>query len=130
MSILDEMWAASMVQKALRGDPAAFPSATVLNMATAWGAQALGMGGELGTLRIGNLADLVLIDPLTPTMATAHNLISALVTSCTSANVHSVMCDGSWVMRDREITTFDERQVLRQAAAQARDVARRIGLRS
>ena len=129
MSILDEMWAASMVQKALRGDPAAFPSSTVLSMATAWGARALGMGTELGTLRSGNLADLVLIDPLTPTMATAHDLVSALVTSCTSANVHSVMCDGSWVMRDREITAFDEREVLREAAARSRDVARRIGLR-
>jgi 5-methylthioadenosine/S-adenosylhomocysteine deaminase len=125
MSILDEMWAASMVQKAVRRDPTAFPSSTVLRMATEWGAQALGMGNELGQLRVGGLADLVVIDPMTPNMATAHDMVSALVTSCASQNVHSVMCDGTWVMRDRVITAFDERAVLREAAARANDVARR-----
>lgn len=130
MSILDEMWAASMVQKALRGDPAAFPSSTVLSMATQWGATALGMGDELGALRPGGLADLVLIDPMTAGMATAHDRISALVTSCSTSNVHSVMCNGRWVMRDRVITSFDEPAVLEEAAIRAREVARRAGLRA
>jgi 5-methylthioadenosine/S-adenosylhomocysteine deaminase len=129
MSILDEMWAASMVQKALRGDPAAFPSSTVLSMATQWGATALGVGHELGALDVGRLADLVLIDPMTVNMATAQDVVSALVTSCNSSNVHSVMCNGKWVMQDRRITSFDEQAVLTEARARSREVARRAGLR-
>lgn len=128
MSVLDECWAASMVQKALRGDPTVLPAAQVLRMATWDGASALGWGDELGTLAVGTKADLVLLDPLTVNMATAADLASAVVTSAKTENVHSVMCDGRWVMRDRVITAFDEHAVLLEARSRAAAVSQRAGI--
>ncbi|MDY7102462.1 MAG: amidohydrolase [Actinomycetota bacterium] len=130
MSLLDECWAASMVQKALRGDPTVLPAPQLLRMASWDGASALGWGDELGTLSVGTKADLVLLDPLTVNMATAADLASAVVTSAKSENVHSVMCNGSWVMRDRVVAAFDERAVLAEARARAAAVRARAGITS
>lgn len=128
MSILDECWAASMVQKALRRDPTVLPSRRLLRMATIDGATALGWGDELGSLEAGKLADLVLIDPLTPNMATAADPVSALITAAKSENVHSVLCDGRWLLRERRVVVLDEVALLREAAGRAADVRRRAGL--
>jgi 5-methylthioadenosine/S-adenosylhomocysteine deaminase len=128
MSVIDELWAASLVQKALRRDPTVLPASALLRMGTIDGAAALGMGAELGTLEAGRLADLVVVDPMTVNMATAADPVSALVTSMKSENVRSVLCDGRWVLRDGVITAFDERAVLEEAAARAAEVRRRAGV--
>jgi 5-methylthioadenosine/S-adenosylhomocysteine deaminase len=129
MSVIDEMWAAGMVQQGLRLDPTALPARRVLRMATLDGARAVGWGDELGSIEVGKRADLVAIDPLTPNMATAHDLVAAIVTSMTAANVESVLCAGRWVLRDRVVTTVDERAVLVDARDRARAVAARAGVR-
>lgn len=128
MSVVDELWAASLVQKALRGDPTVMPASTLLRVGTINGATALGMGHELGTLEVGKLADLVIVDPNTVNMCTAADLVSALITSMKSENISSVMCNGRWVMRDREITAFDEAEVLAEAHDRAAAVRRRAGI--
>jgi 5-methylthioadenosine/S-adenosylhomocysteine deaminase len=130
MSVIDEMWAAGMVQQGLRLDPTALPARRVLRMATLDGARAVGWGDELGSIEVGKRADLVVIDPLTPNMATAHDLVAAVVTSMTAANVESVLCAGRWVLRDRAVTTVDERAVLVEARDRARAVAVRAGIRT
>ena len=50
MSIIDEMWLASLTQKGRRLDPTVLPAPDVLAMATVNGADAVGMGDELGRL--------------------------------------------------------------------------------
>ncbi|HLU55154.1 MAG TPA: amidohydrolase [Pseudonocardia sp.] len=128
MSVLDEMWLAAIVQKGVRRDPTVLPAPIVLRMATVDGATALGMGDLVGSLEVGKRADLVVLDPYTPNLATAADPVSALVTACKSENVESVLCDGDWVMRDRRLTRVDEAAVLAEAAARAAAVRRRLQL--
>jgi len=128
MSILDEMWLASLVQKARRGDPTALPAAAVVAMATRDGARALGWEGELGTLEVGSAADLVLIDPAAPNLVPLSDPAAALVSSLKSDNIHSVLCAGRWVLRDRAVTTVDEGAVLAEAEGRAAALRARIGL--
>jgi 5-methylthioadenosine/S-adenosylhomocysteine deaminase len=125
MSIIDEMWLASLVQKGLRGDPTVLSAATVLRMATLDGARALGLGHVLGSIEVGKRADLVVVDPCTANFAAAADPVSALVTACKSENVESVLCDGEWLMRDRRITRVDERAVLEEAVERAAAVRAR-----
>lgn len=128
MCVIDELWAASLVQKALRGDPTVLPSAQLLRMGTIGGASMLGLGDELGTLEIGKLADLIIVDPNTANMITAADPVSAIITSMKTENIASVLCDGAWVMRDHVITAFDEPAVLQEAKARAADVRKRANI--
>ena len=129
MSLIDELWAASLLQKGLRLDPTVLDARTAFAMATRSGAQALGAAGEIGSLKAGKAADLVLIDPQTVNMTPIHDPVSALVTALKSENVHSVMCAGRWLLHDRELLVADERAVLREAQERAEAVARRAELR-
>jgi 5-methylthioadenosine/S-adenosylhomocysteine deaminase len=129
MSLIDELWAATLLQKGLRLDPTALDARTAFAMATREGARALGLGDEIGSLEPGKAADLVLLDPATVNMTPVHDPVSALVTAAKSENVHSVMCAGRWLLREREIAVADERDVLVEAQERAEAVARRAGLR-
>jgi 5-methylthioadenosine/S-adenosylhomocysteine deaminase len=128
MSVIDEMWLASIVQKGLRRDPTVLPARKVLEMATIDGARALGMADVVGSIEVGKRADLVLVDPRTPNFATAADPVSALVTALKSENVESVLCDGEWLMRDRRLTRVDEAAVLDEATRRAAAVRARAGL--
>jgi 5-methylthioadenosine/S-adenosylhomocysteine deaminase len=129
MSLIDELWAASLLQKGMRLDPTVLDARTAFAMATREGARALSLEGELGSLAAGKAADLVLVDARTVNMTPVHDPLSALVTSMKTENVHSVMCAGRWLMRDRRILVCDEQEVLAEAQARAEAVAGRAGLR-
>lgn len=128
MSMIDEMWLASLTQKGRRVDPTVLPAGVVLRMASLGGATALGLGALTGSLEVGKAADLVVIDPRTANMATAADPVSAIVTSMKSENVEHVLCDGEWLLRDRRITRFDEDALLDEAMARAAAVRSRAGL--
>lgn len=128
MSMIDEMWIASMLQKGVRCDPTVLPAADVLRMATLSGATALGMGDTLGSLEVGKAADLVIVDPGTANMCSTADLASALVTSMKTENVESVLCDGEWLMRDRVVTRFDEAALITEARERAAHIRARAGI--
>jgi 5-methylthioadenosine/S-adenosylhomocysteine deaminase len=129
MSLVDELWAASLLQKGMRLDPTVLDARTAFGLATRQGAKAVSLDGELGSLEPGKAADLVLVDPRTVNMTPVHDPVSALVASMKTENVHSVMCAGRWLMRDRLILACDEQEVLREAQERAEAVAERAGLR-
>lgn len=119
MSLVDEMYLASLLQKGLRRDPTAISARQVLQMATRDGARALSWDDEIGTIEPGKAADLVLVNPVTVNMTPVHDAISALVTSMKSENVDSVMCAGRWLMRHGRITVLDEQSLLQEAQQRA-----------
>ena len=88
-------------------------------MATTNGADAVGMGDELGRLEPGFLADLTIVDTRTANMAPVHDPHAALVTSMKSENVRSVLCEGEWLMRDGRVLALDEDALLAEAAERA-----------
>ena len=123
MSMVDEIYVASLLQKSLRRDPTAMPARQVLEMATIGGARALSWDDEIGSIEVGKKADLVMIDPKTVNMTPVHDAVSALVTSMKTENIHSVMCDGRWLLRNRELTMVDEAALLAEAQARAAALA-------
>jgi putative selenium metabolism protein SsnA len=58
-------------------------------------------GGDLGGLRVGSIADLVVLDYPTPTPVTSENLAWHFVFGIDSSFVESVMVNGKFVMRNR-----------------------------
>jgi cytosine/adenosine deaminase-related metal-dependent hydrolase len=76
---------------------------------------------EIGTLEPGKKADVILLDLMRPEMVPWHedNLLANLVYSATGSIVDTVLVDGRVVVRDGEILTVDEREVVRAMQREA-----------
>ncbi len=118
---------AMMLPRAQGGDPAGWPrEADMLRAATEHGAAALDRNGEVGRIAPGQRADLVLARAGDAGTAAAEPSPGVLVQHGGPENVTSVMVDGRWVMRDGRILSFDEAEVLREAAVQAARLRARV----
>lgn len=127
LDMFEEVRLASFVAKAASNDPTVLPAATTLTMATRLGARALHLGDITGSLEAGKRADLILVDtnPLhnTPRFKRdPQNAYAQLVYASKSTDVTDVMVNGKWLMRDHQLLTIDEKELI----AQARELAVRI----
>jgi 5-methylthioadenosine/S-adenosylhomocysteine deaminase len=129
-SLFQAMKFAALVQKGFHGDPTIMTAHQVLRMATIGGAQAVGLGDEIGSIEVGKKADLVLVDMSDFFVAPIHDPISALVYSALGHEPTLVMIDGKIVMRDRKMLTVDERRVRHEAQEAAAGLVNRANISS
>jgi 5-methylthioadenosine/S-adenosylhomocysteine deaminase len=124
--MIEVMKNAALLHKAITRQPDVLVAQDVFTMATQGGARAIGMGGALGAIWPGMVADLVLIDTRVPHLTPMHDPLAALVYSARGADVRTVIVDGGVVVRDRQVITLDEEAVLaraRERASRARRLA-------
>lgn len=109
LDMFGEMKVLSLLQKASRWDPTVLPAQQVLDFATVNAAKAIGMP-DLGSIEVGNKADLVVLDGSAPNLRplTLRNAVSNIVYSANAGNVKTVLCDGNVVMKNWDILTMDE----------------------
>src|SRR5258705_7415925 len=77
-------------------------------MATRLGADALGLGGETGSIEQGKKADLVLFDTQRPEWQALFNPVNNLVYNPDGRSVHTVIVDGRVVVDAYRQTLVDE----------------------
>ena len=128
MTLIDEMWLTALIHKGWRLDPTAVKAEEILRMVTTKGAEALLEERNLGSLEPGKKADVAIINPDSPGMLPLHDPIANLVTSMHSSNVESTICDGRWIMKNREVLTLDENAVLEEAKKRAAAIRKRAGI--
>jgi len=104
------MRAAALVPKARLLDPGVMPAASAWTMATQNGARALGFW-DLGTLAVGQQADLLLIAANVPTPLAGHNLADQLLLYRNPGDLRGVMCAGQWLSREGKVIGVDEEAV-------------------
>ena len=121
LDLFREMDLAAKVQKVPSLDPVAVPACRILDMATRGTAEAIGLHTNDGTLCVGALADLILLDIQQPHLQPLHNP-SHLVYSSGAADVQTVIINGKIVIRNRRLLTFD----LAETMEQVRTLAARI----
>ncbi len=128
----NNMWAewkaAYLLHKVVHRDPRRAPGDGIARMATqnnARLAEVFFPGKRIGTLEVGAVADLILVDyhPFTP--VTSGNLPWHIIFGFESSMVTSTMVNGRWLMRDRQLLTLDERAI----AEAARELAPRVWAR-
>jgi 5-methylthioadenosine/S-adenosylhomocysteine deaminase len=124
LNMFSEMSAAGLVYKGASLEAQAVRAADVLRMATLGGARAIGRAGDLGVIREGAAADLILISLEEPQFLPANNVLSGLVYSSTGAEVDTVIVDGRVLMRDRKLTTIDGPRVF----AEVRKITAPLGM--
>jgi 5-methylthioadenosine/S-adenosylhomocysteine deaminase len=120
LDMFEEIRLAAILAKTAANDPTVLPARQALLMATRQGAEALFMGDYTGSLEVGKRADVVVMDA-----QPVHNMphfrrdqdavYSQIVYAGKSADVAHVLCDGRWLMRDRELLTIDVDAVLQEA---------------
>jgi len=111
LDLFEEMKFASLLQKAYNKDSAIMSAKKIFDITTQNAAKALRI--NTGTIKIGKLADLILIDLKNICLTPNHNLLSNVVYSCNGDCVSDVICNGKVLMRNRRIK--NENEIIRQA---------------
>jgi 5-methylthioadenosine/S-adenosylhomocysteine deaminase len=121
LDMFEEMRLAALLAKTAGNDPTVLPARQALELATIGGARALHMGEMTGRLEPGKRADLIVVE-----MGGVHNqphfnnhpdaVYSRLVYAAKSTDVLDVLCNGRWLMRNRELLTIDEARAKVEAA--------------
>lgn len=114
-----EMRLAALIHK-LRFGATAMPAAQVIRMATQGGARALGLGRVTGSVEPGKRADLIGIRRNTIHTQPATDVYGQLVYATSSRDVILNIVDGRVLLKNGELTGFDEEEVLARAQEQSR----------
>ncbi|WP_419873228.1 5'-deoxyadenosine deaminase [Candidatus Pristimantibacillus sp. PTI5] len=116
LDMFQEMRLTAYMQKVKHG-PTIMNARTVLRMATMGGAKVLGLEKEIGSIELGKLADLQLLDledfHVYPSFDA--DWYSRVVYAATRGDVDTVMIDGQIVMENKRVRTVDKKIVLKEA---------------
>ena len=127
LDMFEEMRLAAFMAKGVTGDPTTLPASTTLLMATRFGAHALHIGDITGSIEPGKRADLILVN-----INNLHNsprfsrdsqsLYAQIVYTSKATDVCDVMINGAWVMRDKNLLTLNEKELLTNSQEYARQI--------
>ncbi|MBD2871161.1 5'-deoxyadenosine deaminase [Paenibacillus arenilitoris] len=127
LDMFQEMRLTAYMQKVRHG-PTVMNARTVLRMATMGGARVLGMEADIGSIEIGKLADLQLLDledfHVYPSFEADWH--SRVVYAATRGDVDTVLIDGRIVMEGKTVKTVDKRIVLKEADRSLRRLIGRL----
>ena len=73
-------------------------------------------GKKLGVLEKGAAADVIVVDHIPFTPATADNVYGQILFGAAAERVLTTICDGKVLMRDGKLLSLDMEQVTKQAA--------------
>ena len=113
------MRVAALIHKGNRLDPTVLPASSILRMATMGSATALGIDHLVGSIEVGKKADLVRLDPSSPSLTPIYEPISSIVYAASRGDVVDVWCDGRLVVSDRTCTTINLPEVLDDLRAES-----------
>ena len=106
LNMIEEMKIFALLQKVKHMDPTLISPEQALFGITRAGALSQGRG-DCGLVKVGNKADLVVLDMDGPHMKPVHSLLENLVYSANGADVEMTVCDGRILYRNGEYLTID-----------------------
>lgn len=110
LNMFEEINLAALIHKGVNHNPLLINAIESLKMATVNGAAALGMD-NLGVIKEGAKADVILIDMDKPHLMPVHNVVSALAYSVQGSDVCLTMVDGVILYENGEFKTIDREKV-------------------
>lgn len=126
--VFEEARLAAFLARATARDPRALTAAEALELATAGGARALGLDGQVGRLEPGAKADVIVVDlssaSAAPVLASGRhrNVVPILAFGVVGKDVRDVVVDGRLLLRDRTFQVTDEERVVAECTARARRI--------
>jgi 5-methylthioadenosine/S-adenosylhomocysteine deaminase len=129
LDLMEEMDLTAKLAKISKMDPLAMNAKAVVEMATIEGARAVHLEKEIGSLEPGKKADLILIDLDKPNAVPIFDIYAALAYALKGSDVRTVVIGGKVVMRDRNLLTINEDQVLAKAREYKISVAKSLDMK-
>jgi 5-methylthioadenosine/S-adenosylhomocysteine deaminase len=126
LDLVRSMNMAAIQYKDARQDMRQVPAETALEMGTRLGAEALGLGDELGSIEPGKKADLVLFDTRRPEWQALFNPVNNLVYNADGRSVHTVIIDGRVVVDAYRQSFVDEGRLF----ATVQEIGERLQVRT
>jgi 5-methylthioadenosine/S-adenosylhomocysteine deaminase len=121
LNLFSEMKIGALLQKIENKDPTAISAKEIFQMATRNGAKALRINA--GEIKVGRLADLVLIDLNKIEMFPNYDLISNLVYSDPKNCISDVICNGKILIKDGKIE--GEEKIKKEATKRVKNLIER-----
>jgi cytosine/adenosine deaminase-related metal-dependent hydrolase len=108
-------------------DPTAAPVGDVLMMHTRGGAEALGVDGDVGSLRVGRFADFCVVDPRRPDTGPVWDAVGTYVLACSLRNLRSVWVGGEAVAHGADLVDPQAGEVESQVHERLARIAADLG---
>lgn len=123
LNLFEEMKAAALLQKVGTMEATALPAKAVVKMATVNGGQLIDK--ETGVLKVGNKADMILVDIKKPNATPIFDVYSHLAYAAAGSDVKTMIVDGRILMEDYSVSVLDEAEILEKAEECAHRLAQK-----
>ena len=117
LDMVTETRTAALLGKMIADDPRAVNAETALKMATLYGARTLGIEKRTGSITPGKDADFIAIHMDEIETQPLYHPVSQIVYAATRHQVTDVWAAGKRLLKNRELQTLDERELLDKAKA-------------
>ena len=127
LSVFNEMRLAALIQKPIHG-PTSMDAKTVFKLATIEGARALHLENEIGSIKVGKKADIVLLNlekANQSVLSNDENIYSDIVYSASKENVSSVFIQGDQVVVNGKSLIYDEGEIISNSKAELKKLMER-----
>ena len=124
LNMFRELSMLTLIHKGVNHDAVAVSANEGFTIATKNGALAMGRS-DLGEIKPGNIADLVILDLDRPNMQPINNPMAALAYSANGSEVETVIVGGKILMENRDFLTIDAEKTLYEVSK----ICERIGTR-
>jgi cytosine/adenosine deaminase-related metal-dependent hydrolase len=123
LNLFATMRAAALLQRVKHQNNTLMRPEEILEMATIGGARSLYMDDEIGSIEVGKLADIIVIETKSPNMVPCYDYYAAVVFQAEPWNVTTTIINGKIVMENREMKTIDLREDLETMNRLKEDIA-------
>lgn len=118
-NIFNEMKFTSILNKCKYKDPCIFPAWKILRLATIEGAGAIDMQDEIGSIKEGKKADMIIVDLERPGLFPiikdpVRNIVPNLVYSANGSEVEYTIIDGRFIVDEGKLVTIDEKKSIKE----------------
>lgn len=103
MDMFEVMKFTALLQKGINEQPKQMLAYEIIKMATINGAKALRKENEIGSIKVGKKADLIILNLDNPVTMPINNIFSAIVYNAKGYNVETTIIDGKILMENKKI---------------------------
>lgn len=113
LDMFETMKFTALLQKGINENPEDLPSYEVLKMATINGARTLNLDKKIGSVEVGKLADLILIDLSGVMVKPINNIFSEIVYNVKGYDVDTTIINGKILMENKTINHLNKDTIIK-----------------